>query len=157
LAAGMLKALEVLKESKRRDLSTIPVMVIITDGEANVPLRKDLFTGDIREFDPVDVAFFKYEDQAIKDVISISEITKKENIHTVVINTNPSLTDSSANSGSITTKMITSITNGVHYEVPRSIFERRQKPADKISEVILQAQRHFSHFNYLTSKARAKQ
>jgi len=48
LAAGMQKALEVLRECKRRDLSTIPVMVIITDGDANVPLRRDLQTGDIR-------------------------------------------------------------------------------------------------------------
>lgn len=51
LAAGMQKALEVLRESKRKDLSTIPVMVIVTDGDANVPLKRDSQTGEIREFD----------------------------------------------------------------------------------------------------------
>lgn len=72
LVAGMLKTIEVLKEEKRRDRSTIPVMVIVTDGNANVPLTKSLQTGEVRTFDPLDVAFFKHEDMAVGDVISVS-------------------------------------------------------------------------------------
>jgi len=152
LAAGMLKALEVLKEAKRRDLSTIPAMVILTDGEANVPLRRDLQTGEIREFDALDAAFFRYEDEAIKDVISVSEMIKRESIYMVVINTTLTLTGVPTTSGSLTTRMIASITNGIHHEASRSIIKRGQEPAEEISDAILQAQRHISHTHYLTCK-----
>ncbi|MDH5754861.1 MAG: VWA domain-containing protein [Candidatus Bathyarchaeota archaeon] len=152
LAAGMLKALEVLKEAKRRDLSTIPAMVILTDGEANVPLRRNLQTGEIRESDALDAAFFRYEDEAIKDVILVSEMIKRESIYTVVINTTLTLTGVPTTSGSITTRMIASITNGIHHEASRSIIKRGQKPAEEISDAILQAQRHISHTHYLTCK-----
>ncbi len=154
LAGGMLKALEVLKEAKRRDLSTIPVMAVITDGDANVPLRRDLQTGEIREFNALDVAFFKYEDEAIRDVLSVSEMIKKESVYTVVINTaSAGLTTTS---GSLTTKLIASITNGIHHDTSISTVTHAQKSATEISEAIVHAQRHFSHVNYLTFKARTK-
>jgi len=156
LATGMLKALDVLKEAKRRDLSTIPVMVIISDGDVNVPLRRDLQTGGIREFNALDVAFFKYEDDAIKDVVSISEMIKKEAVYTVVINTTSTSTGLPRTTGYITTRMIASITNGVHYDASRDIFERGQKSASKISEAIFQAQRQISHIHYLSYKTRTK-
>src|SRR3990170_38832 len=68
LAAGMLKAWEVLKEAKRRDFSTIPVMAVITDGSANVPLTRSLEDRSIREIDEIRVAVREYEDLAVKDV-----------------------------------------------------------------------------------------
>jgi len=148
LADGMLKALDVLKEAKRRDLATIPVMVVITDGEANVPFRKDLQTGEIREFNALDVAFFKYEGEAIKDVIAISEMIKKEGVYTVVINM------TSTPSGLITTKTIASITGGMHHEASKSMLRPREKSSESISEAILQAQKQISHTHYLTSKIR---
>ena len=157
LAAGMLKALEVLKASKRRDPSIIPVMVILTDGEANVPLRKDLRTGAIREFDVLDVAFFKYEDKAFRDVVSVSRIIKKEGIYTVVINPVSTLTGSPSTSGHILIKMIASITDGVYHEVSRGIIRHGKKePAKEISDTILQAQRQIAHTHYLTHKVRIK-
>jgi magnesium chelatase subunit D len=151
LATGMLKALEVLKEAKRRDLSTIPVMIIISDGDANVPLRRDLLTGEMRKFDPLDVSFFKYEDEAIKDVLSVSEMMKKEGVYTIVINT--ALSGSSTSSGYITIRNIASITNGMHFDASGSIIKHGEKTASKISEAIIQAQRQVSHAHYLSLKS----
>jgi len=142
LAAGMLKAWEVLKEAKRRDSSTIPVMVIITDGEANVPLKRGLATNDIRTFDRLELAFFKYEDSAVRDVISVSEIIKKEGIYTVVVNTNPTLAGPST-SGFLITKIIATITNGTHHEVAK--HADKKKLIEKTFEAIAQDQRKISH------------
>jgi len=152
LAAGMLKALEVLKEAKRRDLSTIPVMVIISDGEANVPLRRNLQTGEIRGFDLLNVAFFKYEREAVEDVFSVSELMKKDGMYTVVVNTGPPSTGPRSTSGLGTTEMIASITNGIHHEVSMDVFAGRGKSAHEISNTILQAQRQVSHFHYLSRR-----
>jgi len=132
-------------------------MVILTDGEANVPLRKDLRTGAIREFDVLDVAFFKYEDKAFRDVVSVSRIIKKEGIYTVVINPVSTLTGSPSTSGHILIKMIASITDGVYHEVSRGIIRHGKKePAKEISDTILQAQRQIAHTHYLTHKVRIK-
>ncbi|MCW4051970.1 MAG: VWA domain-containing protein, partial [Candidatus Bathyarchaeota archaeon] len=89
LAAGMLKAWEVLKESKRRAPSTIPVMIIITDGSANVPLGKSLETGQIRSIEETRIIVRQYEDLAINDVMSVSKIIGREGMRTIVVNTNP--------------------------------------------------------------------
>ncbi len=89
LAAGMLKAWEVLKESKRRAPSTIPVMIIITDGSANVPLSKSLETGQIRSIEENRIIVREYEDLAINDVMSVSKMISREGMHTIVVNTNP--------------------------------------------------------------------
>jgi magnesium chelatase subunit D len=156
LADGMLKALDVLKESKRRDLSTIPVMVVITDGETNVPFRKDLQTGEIREINAIDVAFFKYENEAIKDVVTVSEMIKREGIYTVVINIAPASIGPSGSSGIATTKMIASITGGMYYESSGNTGKNREPSSGEISEAILQAQKNISHFHYLTNKTRIK-
>jgi magnesium chelatase subunit D len=142
LAAGMLKAWEVLKEAKRRDSSTIPVMVIITDGETNVPLKRGLATNEIRAFDRLELAFFKYEDSAVRDVISVSEMIKKEGIYTVVINTNPTLAGPST-SGFLITKIIATITNGTHHEVAK--HADKKKLIEKTFEAIAQDQRRISH------------
>ena len=132
LAAGMLKAWEVLKEAKRRNRSTIPVMVIITDGSANVPLQKSLETGMVRTFDAVSIAIRKYEDLAVRDVMSVSKMISRERIYTVVVNTNPHFYGRETYGFTVTQK-IASMTNGSHHEVGRlahgeelveSIFER---------------------------------
>ena len=89
LAAGMLKALEVLKEEKRRDPSIIPVMVLITDGCANVPLTRSLETGEVRRFDEIGIAVRKFEDLAVHDAFYAAKLIRKEGINVVVVNTNP--------------------------------------------------------------------
>jgi len=138
LAAGMLKAWEVLKEAKRRDRSTIPVMVIVTDGNANIPLKRSLQMGEVRTFDPLDAAFFKYEDLAIDDVISVSEMIKREGIYAVVVNTNPVLMGWQT-SGLLVTKMIAKITNGTHHEVGR--ISKAEGLVEEIFEAITRDER----------------
>lgn len=118
LAAGMLKAWEVLKEAKRRDPSTIPVMVIITDGSANVPLKRSLETGEVRQIEEVRIIVREYEDVAVKDAISVSKMIKHEGIHTIVINTNPHMYGRETY-GFFVTRIIASITRGSHHVIGR--------------------------------------
>jgi len=148
LAAGMLKAREVLEEAKRRDRSTIPIMVLVTDGNANVPLKKDLRSGEVRTFDPLDAAFFKYEELAVNDVVSVSEMIKKERIHVVVVNTNPVLAGWQT-SGLIVTQMIAKITNGSHHEVGR--ISKPEQLVDGMFDAITNDERLIAH------KAHSKQ
>jgi hypothetical protein len=146
LATGMLKALEVLKEARRRDSSTIPAMVVMTDGDANVPLRRDLLTGEYRQFDPLDAAFFKYEDEAIDDVFSVAVMIKKESIHTVVIEmTSPvTLGDRPRGYGSYTTRGLAAIAGGAHYEASEGRVRSLDQWDMGISEVMLRVQKRFS-------------
>ena len=159
LAAGMQKAFEVLKECKRRDLSTIPVMVIVTDGDANVPLKRDLQTGEVREFsnsralNPLDAAFFKYEDEAVKDVVSVSELIRREDVYTVVINVVPATASLRTASGSFTTTMIASLTNGLHYELAGGVFVQNEQHVIDFSQAMHHAQKTVSEFNYLSARA----
>ncbi|WP_455465281.1 VWA domain-containing protein [Candidatus Hodarchaeum mangrovi] len=118
LASGMLKALEVLKSANRRDKTAIPVMVIITDGNANVPLYKSLETGEIRSFDEASIAFRAFEDLAVKDAFAVSRLIKKAKINTIIINTNQRLYGKEAY-GSIVTELISKITKGYYYRVDR--------------------------------------
>lgn len=118
LAAGMFKAWEVLKEAKRRDPSTVPVMIIVTDGSANVPLKKSLETGEIREIEEMRVIVREYEDLATKDVMSVSRMIKREGIHTITINTNPHIVGRESY-GLAVTKVIATMTNGAHHAVGR--------------------------------------
>jgi magnesium chelatase subunit D len=111
LAAGMVKAWEVLREAKRRDPSTVPVMVIITDGSANVPLQKSLETGEIRKIEEVHVIVRDYEDLATRDVASASRMIRRAGINTIVVNTNPHRY-SRETYGLVVTEMIASITHG---------------------------------------------
>ncbi|MFW9902701.1 MAG: VWA domain-containing protein [Candidatus Thorarchaeota archaeon] len=118
LAAGMLKSLDVLKETRRRDRATIPVIVIITDGNANVPLQRSLETGELRNFEEVGIALRQFEDLAVKDVISVSKAIEREGIHTVVVNTNPHYVGRETY-GFAVTKIISSITKGSHHQISR--------------------------------------
>ncbi|MGD0495704.1 MAG: VWA domain-containing protein [Candidatus Bathyarchaeia archaeon] len=151
LAAGMLKGLEVLKEEKRRNSSTIPVLTIITDGEANIPLRDDMRTGLTREFNPLDASFYHYEKEARTDAISVAQMIRREGIQTVVINTAPNAPlspelaffDEPSTTGSWTTGMIATLTNGMHYEL-RLRSADKEKAVAEISGVLLQTQERFS-------------
>ncbi|MCK4320127.1 VWA domain-containing protein, partial [Candidatus Bathyarchaeota archaeon] len=142
LAAGMLKALEVLKEAKRRDRSAIPIMVIITDGSANVPLKRSLETGEIREFDMVRIALREFEDMAVRDVMSVSRVIRKQRIYTVVVNTNPHMYGRETY-GLTVTRQIVSVTSGSHHEVGR--FAHGQELVERIFEGLLEDQRLIAH------------
>ena len=142
LAAGMLKALDVLKEAKRRDRSAIPVMVIITDGSANVPLKRSLETGEIREFDMVRIALREFEDMAVRDVMSVSRMVKKQGIHTVVVNTNPHMYGRETY-GLAVTRHIASVTSGSHHEVGR--LAHGEELVERIFDGLLKDQRLIAH------------
>jgi magnesium chelatase subunit D len=118
LAAGMYKAWEVLKEAKRRDSSTIPVMVIVTDGSANVPLRRSIETGAVRQIDEIHAALREYEDIAVEDVISVSKMVRREGIHTITVNTNPHMYGRETY-GFTVTERVALLTNGTHHAVGR--------------------------------------
>jgi hypothetical protein len=153
LAAGMQKALEVLRECKRRDLSTIPVMVIVTDGDANVPLKRDLQTGDIREFDNLSTAFYKFEDEAIKDVLSVSQMMKKDNIFTVVVNTLSASPMRGPNLSAVTTQMIASLTDGLYFEASGGTMRQEAPSLGSVSEAVLKAQRSIHNLHYVSARA----
>jgi magnesium chelatase subunit D len=118
LAAGMMKGREVLKEAQRRDPSTVPVMVMITDGSANVPLKRSLETGEERRIEEVNVIFREYEGLAVKDVQSVSKVIKRDGIHTIVINTNPHVLGRESYGLSVT-EWIALITGGSHHAIGR--------------------------------------
>lgn len=141
LAAGMLKARDVLKETRRRDRATIPVIVIITDGNANVPLYRSLETGKLRNFEEVGIALREFEDLAVKDVISVSKAIEKERIHTVTINTNPHFAGRETY-GFTVTKLISSITKGSHHQISR--FSVGEELVEDIFEGISKDQRKIS-------------
>jgi magnesium chelatase subunit D len=142
LATGMLKAWEVLKEAKRRDKATIPVMIIMTDGSANVPLSRSLVTGEVRKFDAIGIAVRKYEDWAIDDVIAVSKVIKKEDINTIVVNTNPKLYGRETY-GFVVTRSIASITRGALHEVGR--LRTEEQFVQKIVEGIAEDRRLIGH------------
>jgi len=147
LAAGMLKAWEVLKEAKRRDSSTVPVMVIITDGSANVPLKRSIETGEVRQIEEVQVIVREYEDTAVKDVMSVSKMVKREGIHAIVINTNPHLFGRETY-GFLVTKIIASITNGSHHVIGR--LTTREDMIENMIERVREDQRKIVSENTLT-------
>jgi magnesium chelatase subunit D len=163
LATGMLKGLEVLKEEKRRNSSTIPVLTIITDGEANIPLRQNPRTGATRLFDPLDAAFYHYEEEACNDVISVAELIRKEEVQTVVINVAPKKTiseeetifmDEPICTGYCTTGAIASVTNGLHYDLFTN-SKNRERVVAEISSILLQTQERSSFRSRLSLKKKA--
>jgi len=135
LAAGMLKAWEVLKEAKRRDSSTIPVMAIITDGNANVPLKRCLETGEVRRIEEPRIIVREYEDLAMRDVFSVAKMIAKEKIHTIVVNTNPHIYGRETY-GLTVTQMIAKLTGGSHHFVGRAFTatELVENVTEKIAE-----------------------
>ncbi|UCG00966.1 MAG: VWA domain-containing protein [Candidatus Heimdallarchaeota archaeon] len=141
LAAGMLKALDVLKETRRRDRATIPVIVIITDGNTNVPLYRSLETGELRDFKELGIALREFEDLAVKDVVSVSKAIEREGIHTVIVNTNPHYIGRETY-GFAVTKIITSITKGSHHQISR--LSDGEELVEDIFEGISEDQRKIS-------------
>jgi magnesium chelatase subunit D len=135
LASGMLKALEVLREAKRRNPSTIPAMVIITDGSANVPLRRSLETGEVRSIEEPRIIVREYEDLAVHDVMAVSKIVRKERIHTIVVNTNPHIYGRETY-GLTVTDLISAHTNGRLHTVGRLANEPElvERIVEKIAE-----------------------
>jgi len=147
LAAGMLKALEVLKSERRRDPSIIPVMVLVTDGCANVPLVRSLESGEVRKFDEMGVAVREFEDLAVLDAFRVSKMLKKEGINTIVVNTNPHMYGRETY-GFLVTEGIARITNGSLHTVGR--LYSKEEFVNKVMEKITEER---GKVTYMSSKA----
>jgi Mg-chelatase subunit ChlD len=148
LASGMLKALEVLREEKRRDMATVPVIAIITDGCANVPLYRSLETDEMRTFDKVGIDMGKYEHMATNDVLAVSKMIGKAGVYTVVVNTNPYLRGRNTY-GIWVTRRIAELTNGSHHMVGNL---RGRILADKMFKGLSDDRRRIVHEASLSSR-----
>ncbi|UCH31207.1 MAG: VWA domain-containing protein [Candidatus Bathyarchaeota archaeon] len=142
LAAGMLKSLEVLKKAQRRDRSTIPVMIIVTDGNANIPLKRSLETGEIRSIDETSAIVREYEDLAVQDVMLVSKLIRKEKVNTIIINTNPHHYGRETY-GFAVTKSMASKMNGTHHAIGRLTTE--SEFIGDMVEKIIEDQRLIAH------------
>jgi magnesium chelatase subunit D len=118
LADGMLKAYEVLQKAKRRDKSVIPVMILVTDGNANVPLHRSVETGEPRHFSSEGIIVRSFEDLAFKDALAVAKIIKKEGIQTIIVNTNVFMAGRSSY-GSTVTKVLAAATDGSHHQIDK--------------------------------------
>jgi hypothetical protein len=56
-------------------------------------------------------------------------------------------------SGSFTTTMIASFTDGLHYELTGSIFAQNEQPVIDFSNAMNRAQKAVSEFHYLSARA----
>ncbi|MGQ9719794.1 MAG: VWA domain-containing protein [Candidatus Jordarchaeum sp.] len=85
LAAGLVKGLEVLKREKMKDKKTVPFLITITDGGANVPLNAGSFAG--KRFSYVQQMRSEMEsyNQLLCEIEEIAKMFRKEEIRTVVI------------------------------------------------------------------------
>lgn len=138
LAAGMNKAVEVLKEAKRRDPSTSPIMVVITDGSANIPLKRSLVNGAIRQIDEMKAAVREYEDLAVNDVFEVSRIIRREGIHAIIVNTNPHMYGRETY-GFFVTEHVASLTGGTHHSI--GVLTAQKEMVENMVEGIRRDQR----------------
>lgn len=75
LASGILEAIRSLHREKLRDPEMIPMVVILTDGFANIPLRVDPISGKIRPYRVLVESLGR--NLAIEDVVSTCILLKK--------------------------------------------------------------------------------
>lgn len=122
LSAGMMKALEVIRNERRRNKDVIPLVVIISDFLPTSPLKK---AGHI---DPV------------ADTLYVARLLRQNSIPVVVMNTCPSPPTHTYVrwGGSALASEIAKVTGGRHYELPMSSspWARRTTDAGKVGEII---------------------
>ncbi len=133
LAAGMQKAINILKDERRRNKETIPVMLLITDGNANIPLRHSLRTR----------TSFKFVERAKSDCLDLAQEAKRQEIRIVVINPGHSEADLKRGIDGFTytpsslCKGIANITNGKYFGFDASKYRGKEIELDmKIAESI---------------------
>jgi len=147
LAAGMFKASDILQEEQRRNPSTVPVMVLVTDGSANVPLKKSLETGEIRQIEEMRVIVREYEDLAIRDVMSVCKMIKHKGIYTISINTNVH-SYGRESYGVAVTNLIATITNGTHHALGRATTKNDM--INSMIQELVEDQRDITSINKLS-------
>jgi magnesium chelatase subunit D len=85
LAHGLLKAYELLLISLRRDTNLTPLMVLVSDGDANVGIRRDMFYeghGYSKLLDELfEIAKMIRDDKRIKTIVIDTEVKKSSIFH----------------------------------------------------------------------------
>ncbi|NHI91931.1 MAG: VWA domain-containing protein [Candidatus Lokiarchaeota archaeon] len=76
LASGILKGMEVLKIERNRNKDIIPVLAVLSDGGANVP---------ISSIPPPPFHNFQYYNMLEEEIITISKQLKKDHIQTIML------------------------------------------------------------------------
>ncbi|MCD6485238.1 MAG: VWA domain-containing protein [Candidatus Odinarchaeota archaeon] len=126
LADGLMKALFIVRQEKRRNVSTQPLIVIISDGLATVPLYTE---------HPEIYKEVLYPAQS--DVLYVAKLLRKENVPVIVIN--PSEIDDWIKDGfmSPTTllKKVSKITKGKYYGF-RTGFIKTELTIDALTNVL---------------------
>ncbi len=77
IAIGMLRAWRLLRLEKQRNKDVIPMMILVSDGIANIPLSRPLSTWGRRMF----------ISKAQADVLDVAHVLKRSGVRTIVINT----------------------------------------------------------------------
>jgi len=77
IAIGMLRAWRLLRLEKQRNKDVIPMMILVSDGIANIPLSRPLSTWGRRMF----------ISKAQADVLDMAHVLRRSGVRTIVINT----------------------------------------------------------------------
>jgi len=89
LAGGLQKAIELIKLDRIRSKNeTIPVIILITDGAANIPLLADPITGITRNVPLTNLGIDRAVVMAIEDCISLAHQIKNKRISLIIFSTN---------------------------------------------------------------------
>jgi len=105
LASGISLGLKVLREEVARNPEAIPVLVLVTDGGANVPLGVNLKAYNELPSDERDK-------MAVEDAIRVIRAAREYGIKVVIVNTNPDFVE-----GIAVTKELARASGGVLYVV----------------------------------------
>ncbi|MHA2307167.1 MAG: VWA domain-containing protein, partial [Candidatus Hodarchaeales archaeon] len=89
LAGGLQKAVELIKLDRIRNKGEIiPMIILITDGAANIPLLVDLKSGISRKTPLNELGLDRATRMAINDCIYMAQVIKKEKISLTIFTTN---------------------------------------------------------------------
>ncbi len=89
LAGGLQKAIELIKLDRVRSKNeVIPIIILITDGAANIPLLADPITGITRNLPLKDLGIDHAVVMAIEDCLTLAHQIKNEKISLIIFSTN---------------------------------------------------------------------
>ena len=124
LADGFLKALKIVKLERLKNPGIIPIILIMSDGLANIPLSRPL-NPILRE---------EMASDAQADLLSVAQLARKNNIGIVVLNTfdtKETLIEAKILSPTLLLKLVSRICNGVYIGI--------QAIEDKIARIKIPA------------------
>ncbi|MCJ7770242.1 ATP-binding protein [Candidatus Bathyarchaeota archaeon] len=87
MASGMFKAWKVLNLEKKRNQDSIPMLIVISDGIVNIPLRQPLST----------YSRMRLQSESQADVMDVARLLSRDKLRTVIVNTSHSSAESDLN------------------------------------------------------------